>query len=134
MVELNAAIDYLNNRYNSDENLSNSSFTYLNKSNSPRDMKESYSQSLEIQHILKIIIELTIEDRITRNTLDNIIDKSYTGAGKHKYREMLASAQLRAEDDGRFADKWFLCQAGEEPHPAADHDSSFSSVPESGFF
>ena len=39
-----------------------------------------------------------------------------------------------ADEDGKFSDKWFLWQAGEEPHPAADHDSSFSPVPETELF
>ena len=134
MYELNEAIEYLNERYNSDGDLCNSSFIYLNKLNSPKDIKESYNQALEIQHILKVIIKLNIEDRITRITLDNIIDKSYTGAGKHKFRETLASAQLRTDEEGKFADKWLREQAGEESHPAPDHDLSFSAVPEAELF
>ena len=81
-----------------------------------------------------MIIKLNIEDRINRTTLNNIIDNSYTGAGRHKFRETLASAQLRTDEEGRFADKWLLGQAGEEPHPAPDHDLSFSAVPEADLF
>ena len=55
--------------------------------------------------MLKLVVKLNIEDRITRFTLDTIIEKAYTYAGRQKYRETLASAQLRAGEDGQYADR-----------------------------
>ena len=105
----------------------------MTKLNTPRDGRESYNQSLGIQHVLKIVVKLNIEDRITRFTLDSIIEKPYTYAGRHKYRETLASAQMRSGEDGQYADRWFRCQAGEEVR-AGDFDTSFSDIKDADLF
>ena len=78
MYNLNDALCYLNTRYNSDGNLSNSSFAYLNKVLPPKKASKMYSNCLEIFHNMKIIISLGLESRITRMTFESIVSKSFT--------------------------------------------------------
>ena len=78
MYSLEKALSYLDTHYNSDGNLNNSSFSYLYRIPTPRNGKEMYSNCLEIFHIMKVIISLGLEGRITRMTLDLIISKRFT--------------------------------------------------------
>ena len=99
-----SALNYLYTRYNSNGNLSNSSFSYLNKVLVSKNGKEMYSNCLEIFHNLKVIIAIELESRITRSTLDLIILKSVTVGVNRTFLNEQNRAIMLVSEDGKFAD------------------------------
>ena len=75
---MQTTITYLDTRNNSDGNLSNMFFAYLNKPPTPKNSKEMYSNCLEIFRNMKVIIAMELEGRIAQETLDLVISRSFT--------------------------------------------------------
>ena len=97
--DLQTAITYLNSHYNSDRNLSNTCFAYLDKIPSPKNIKDMYSNWLEIFHNMKVIISMGLEGRVAQETLYLVISRSFTlGANRAFLNETNRAIMLAKED------------------------------------
>ena len=131
--DLSTAINYLDTRYNSDGNLSNTCFVYLDKIPSPKNSKDMYSNCLEIFHNMKVIISLGLESRIAQETLDLVISRSFTLGVYKAFLNERNRAIMLATEDGKFADAWLKRNAGADLLQRADageplHNSSLLEV------